>query len=220
MSTSTDARRFAPLSVGAGAGVADERLAARSLGYAEGLASGQRAAAARSKAVLDAAERRRVEFEQAGDADVRLAVGALSGAAGQLNGAGVPVLEDVADHVLEAAVSLARAILGAELSVVDASALAAVRRALSPLPTDAQVTVRLNPQDLQLVLDRSGNGEGAPFRFEAHEVRLVPDAYLSRGDAIAEQSGSVVDARIEAALKRALDSVRAGAATGQDAGAP
>ena len=102
----------------------------------------------------------------------------------------MPVLEDVADHVLEAAVSLARAILGAELSVVDASALGcAVRRALSPLPTDAQVTVRLNPQDLQLVLERTGHADDAQFRFESHEVRLVPDGGLNRGDAVAEQSG-------------------------------
>ncbi|WP_426561201.1 FliH/SctL family protein [Angustibacter sp. McL0619] len=216
MSTSTDARRFAPLTVGAGTDRADNRLAARALGYAEGLSSGQRAAAARSQAIMDAAERQRVAFEQAARGDVQLALGGLGRAADQLGSACVPGLEDVADMVLEAAVTLARAILGAELAVVDAAALGGIRRALSPLPTDAPVTVRLNPQDVQIVRDQADRAElddDATFRFEGHEVRLVRDGTLLRGDAVAEQAGSVVDARIEAALARALDSVRATAST-------
>jgi flagellar assembly protein FliH len=210
MSTSTDTRRFAPLTMGSGPERVDERLAARSLGYAEGLSSGQRAAAAQSQALLDAAERQRAAMEQAAQADVRSALSALTQATGQLGSACVPTLEDVADVVLEAAVALARAILGAELAVVDTAAVTAVRRALTPLPTDAVVTVRLNPQDLRFVQDRAGQDDGTTFRFEGHQVSLVPDATLVRGDAVAEQGGSVVDARVEAALARALDSVRAG----------
>jgi hypothetical protein len=38
----------------------------------------------------------------------------------------------------------------------------------------------------------------------AHQVKLVRDVSLRRGDAVADQAGSVVDARIDAALARAL----------------
>ncbi len=71
----------------------------------------------------------------------------------QLLQALAPTLDDAADAVLDAALALARVIVGAELTVVDASAQAALRRALRPLPTDSVVTVRLNASDVALLDD-------------------------------------------------------------------
>jgi flagellar assembly protein FliH len=215
MSTSTDARRFSPLSAGTGAELADVRLGARSLGYAEGMAAGQRVVAAQLQATVDAAERDRMANTQAARIQVEHAVRSLGQAVVRMSASSVPLLEDVADVVLEAAVSLARAILQAELSTVDAAALAAVRRSLAPLPTDVAVTVRLHPVDHALVLEHeTRSDDDGTFRFDSHEVRIVPDAGLRQGDAVAEQAGSVVDARIETALQRALETIRATAETG------
>jgi flagellar assembly protein FliH len=135
------------------------------------------------------------------------AVAALASAASQLLGATAPTLDECGDVVLEAALVLARAVLDAELSVVDAAAQAALRRALRPLPTGGVVTVRVNPADqatLEGVVTRTPNGE----LFEGQALHLVADPAVLRGDAVAERAGSVVDAGIGAALERALDVVR------------
>ncbi|GAB3596297.1 hypothetical protein GCM10027446_22910 [Angustibacter peucedani] len=215
MSSSTDTRRFAPLSAGLPADIPQQRQAARALGYAEGLSTGQRAALARAEAVQQAIVRDHQTQAAAARSEVESALSGLDAAARQLVLATAPVLDQVGDVVLEAAVALARAIVDAELTVLDDAALATLRRVLRPLPTDARVTVRLSPADHAQVLDVMGvdaatlASSGAAF--EGHEVRLVADASLRRGDAVADQGGSVVDGRVEAALARALEVVRSGA---------
>jgi flagellar assembly protein FliH len=215
MSSSTDTRRFAPLSAGPSADLPQQRQAARALGYAEGLSIGQRAAAAQAEAVQTAIVREHRVAQDAARADVERALAGLGGAARQLVLSSAPVIDEVGDAVLEAAIVLARAIIGAELQALDDAGVATLRRALRPLPTDARVTVRLNPTDHAQVLDTLGvdapTAASAGTAFEAHDVRLVPDASLQRGDAVADQAGSVVDARVDAALGRALDVVRSGA---------
>ena len=140
------------------------------------------------------------------------ATSGLDRASAQLLQSLVPTLDDVADAVLDAAVALARVIVGAELTVVDAAAQAALRRALRPLPTDSVVTVRLNGSDvaaLEGLVTRTPTGD----LFEGHQVRLVADPTVRPGDAVAEQAGSVVDATIEAAFTRAVEVLRGGGAT-------
>lgn len=211
MTSSANARQFAPLSASGTLDVRDERQAARALGYAEGWSSGSRAAAAQAEAVQDAL----VQEHERAAAAARLAVGnAISGldrASSQLLQSVAPTLDDATDAVLDAALALARVIVGAELTVVDASARAALRRALRPLPTDSVVTVRLNASDVAVlddVLTRTPTGD----LFEGHQVRLVADPSVRPGDAVAEQAGSVVDATIEAAFTRAVEVLRGGGA--------
>ncbi len=147
--------------------------------------------------------------------DVESALAGLGEAAQQLRVAAAPTLDQVGDAVLEAAVVLARAIVDAELTVLDDGALAALRRVLRPLPTDGRVTVRLSPADHEQVAGVMGVDEmtlqSNESAFEGYHVRLLPDATLQRGEAVADQGGSVVDARVDAALARALEVVRAGA---------
>ena len=211
MTSSASTRQFAPLSAAGSLDVRDERQAARALGYAEGWSSGTRAAAAQAESLRDALLRDHEQTAAAARAATDAALAGLASAARQLLSSTAPTLDEAGDVVLEAAVALARAILDAELSVVDDAAQAALRRALRPLPTDHVVTVRLNPADvacLEGVVTRTASGD----LFEGHEVRLVADPSLTRGDALAEQAGAVVDAGVEAALTRALDVLRAGAA--------
>ena len=215
MSSSTETRRFAPLTAGLAAELPQQRQAARALGYAEGLAAGQRAAAAQAGAVQAAVLRDQQAAQQAARRDVESALASLGHAAGQLRAASAPTLDQVGDAVLEAAVVLARAIVDAELTVLDDGSLAALRRVLRPLPTDGQVTVRLSPADHRQLAEVWGADEmalqSAESAFEGYQVRLVPDASLRRGEAVADQGGSIVDARVDAALARALEVVRAGA---------
>lgn len=212
MTSSASPRQFAPLSAAGPLDVRDERQAARALGYAEGWASGSRAASAQAEALQTALVQEHERTSAAAQTAVGNAVSGLDRASAQLLQSLVPTLDDVADAVLDAAVALARVIVGAELTVVEGAAQAALRRALRPLPTDSVVTVRLNGSDvacLEGLVTRTPTGD----LFEGHQVRLVADPSVRPGDAVAEQAGSVVDATIEAAFTRAVEVLRGGGAT-------
>ena len=212
MSSSTDLshpasrRQFAPLRLGDGPVLVDAHEAARSAGYAEGWAQGRRDALVAETEQLQRAEASRRELERALAADAQQACDALWLAVSQLEAITAPVLEDGADVVLDAAVRLAEAVLGAELSVLDDAGALALRRALSPLPDDGRVVVRLNPGDLQLLRAACGSGDSSTGtqRLEDHDVELVADSGLRRGEAVADQGAARVDARLGAALRRAI----------------
>jgi flagellar assembly protein FliH len=209
MSSSTDlsaARRFAPLRVGAGPSAVDEREIARATGYADGWAHGRHdaVAAQAEQLVRDEEEHRRLE--QALTAQTQVACDALDRAVRQLESRTVPTLDEMADVVLDGVVRLAEAVLGAELSVLDDAGRLALRRALAPLPDDGRVAVRMNPRDLEVVRAAQVNDVTAAGtqRIEGHEVELVPDASLGRGEAVADLGAARVDARLAAALHRAV----------------
>ncbi|GAB3681724.1 FliH/SctL family protein [Angustibacter aerolatus] len=204
MTSSTEHRRFAPLAGGTSE-PHEERVSARAVGYAEGWASGNQAAALRAQEQADRLQHAQEAAAARAQAEVDQAVASLRRAAGQLTATTAPLLDDVATVVLEAAIMLASAVLDAELVNMDDVASAAVRRALAPLATDVPVTVRVHPEDHAVLVQLLGDATG---RFEAHEVTLVPDATLRRGDAMSEQAGALVDARVEAALERAVAAVR------------
>lgn len=212
MSSSTDigragvTRQFAPLRLGAGPVLVDEQEAARSAGYAEGWAQGRRDAVSAEADLLVRQEESRRRLEAALAAETQHALTALEQAVQQVEARTVPVLEDVADAVLDAAVQLAQAVLGAELSVLDDAGTLALRRALAPLPDDGRVVVRMNPEDVEIVRAATGSSTSAEGsqRVSDHEVELVADASLRRGEAVADQGAARVDARLDAALRRAV----------------
>ena len=213
MSSSTDlsvshpaSRQFSPLRLGDGPVLVDVHEAARSAGYAEGWAQGRRDAVAAETEALQRAEASRQQLERALAAQTQQACDALWAAVSQLEAITAPVLEDGADVVLDAAVQLAEAVLGVELSVLDDAGALALRRALAPLPDDGRVVVRLNPDDLQVLRaagESSGRADGTQ-RLEDHDVELVADSGLRRGEAVADQGAARVDARLGAALRRAI----------------
>jgi flagellar assembly protein FliH len=199
-------RQFAPLRLGDGPVLVDAHEAARSAGYAEGWAQGRRDAVAAQTEQLQRAEASRQQLELELAAEAQQACDALWSAVSQLEAITAPVLEDGADVVLDGAIRLAEAVLGAELSVLDDSATLALRRALTPLPDDGRVVVRLNPHDLQVLraAGESTDGASATQRLEDHDVELVADSGLRRGEAVADQGAARVDARFAAALRRAI----------------
>lgn len=195
MSSSTDAvLAFQPARLGLAAEAEDVRAEARAKGYAEGWAEGRRAAAVQAEAELTRLQADDIRERQATRAAAERAVAA---AVADWNRRTTPVLDDLAELVVDAAIDLAEAIIGRELSAIakrDAARLA-LRRALGPLAPTGAVTVRMNPHDLATIETTDAH--------EGHLVQFVSDASLASGDAVAEQEGATVDARVSAALARA-----------------
>jgi len=201
MSSSTDhigSRRFAPLGHVSRPSLADERAAALAAGFAEGWARGQQQALAAAQA--DA--QRRAEQQAAMDAAARMrcdsAVSALAQAATQLHQRQLPVLDEVGETLLEAALALAAAVLDRELQGLDDTALLALRRTVSPLPGKGPARVRLSPADHAELTQRL-----ARPTWEGRELELLADPSLRPGEAVAEADGALVDGSIASALDRA-----------------
>lgn len=163
-------------------------------GHSAGFAAGLRAAEAeyRKKAEqLEAAFSARSEHQRAA-ADRTLAV--LNSAVRALHARNAPVLSAAEDVLAAAAVELAEAVLGQELSDGEKSARAALARALAGAVPSEIVTVRMNPADLAVL--------GGTDISQA-EVRLTADPALDPGDAVAVLPDGFLDARIGTALARA-----------------
>ncbi len=195
MSSSTDVvTAFQPARLGLAADAEQVRSAARASGYAAGWAEGRRAAADQAEQELD---RLRLDDARMRRAGRDRADAAISAAVEDWTRRTTPVLEELADVVVDAALDLAAAIIGRELSASarPETARLALRRALAPLLPGAEVRVRMNPQDLAAIEDGTTQ--------DGHLVKLVADPSLLSGDAIAEQDGATVDGRVASALARA-----------------
>ena len=147
---------FAPLSIPVLTETEQEQTAlasARARGYATGFADGRRAAAEEQAAWLVAAEEARAAQQEQLGARVAVLAQALRAAAVELREATVPVLAEVEDVLVEAAFELASAVVGDALSDRVAAARAAVARALSGETAGEVAVVRLNPDDLALLVE-------------------------------------------------------------------
>lgn len=163
-------------------------------GHAAGYAAGIRAAAKEQRRIQDRLIAEHAQAMSTWRADTQRTLAALESAAAAINRRSVEVLTEAEDVLAHAALELAEAILGCELSSGDRGARAALARALPGADIETLTVVRLHPADLS-VLDP----EDYP---DAETVRLVPDPTLRRGDAIAEHPHGWLDARISTALDR------------------
>jgi flagellar assembly protein FliH len=117
----------------------------------------------------------------------------LEAAARALEARTAPVLAEAEGELAAAALVLAQAVVGNELSDPDGAARAALGRALSGPDHDAVISVRLNPDDLALLGEHAAQSS----------VALVPDPSLAPGDAVTVYPDGELDARISSALSRA-----------------
>lgn len=178
-----------------------ERLAeADAVGYAAGWAQGRQQAAelaAREAAELAELTARR-EAERAAEAERSLT--AVLVAADRLEQRTLPLLADLEDEVMRAAVTIAEALLGRELRLSPEPAMDALRRALVQVPEGRPVTVRLNPADLAALTPQTG--DGTPDEVDGRPVVLVADPGLNPGEAVADSGALTVDARLSTAVAR------------------
>lgn len=204
--------RFRPISItAAGSGQArqtpeDVLRSARATGYADGIARAERHVAqeqARRQAEHDAAVATLVEESAAARARIEASVAA---ALTHWEEDARPELFALADLVVDAAATLAVAILDQEVGTGAERARAAVRRALAEVPGDEPVTVHLAPADVDALTDPAT--DGAAYGVRTGAVRIVADGSLRPGDALATSPSRRVDARLAAALDRAVQTLR------------
>jgi flagellar assembly protein FliH len=163
-------------------------------GHSSGYAAGLRAAETEYRKKVEQletgfaarAERQRAEAEHV--------LGVLHSAVQALHARYAPVLSAAEDVLAAAAIELAEAVLGQELSDGETSARSALARALAGAPAEEIITVRMNPADLAVLAGTDISTAGAT---------LTADPDLAPGDAIAVLPDGFLDARLSTALARA-----------------
>jgi flagellar assembly protein FliH len=170
---------------------------ARAQGHAAGYAAGLRAATVEIDRIKLDLQNEHEQGERLVAAKMDRGVRVLNAAAEALDQRILPVLVDAESTLVACALQLAEAIIGTELSRTEPSARRALDRAMRTVDagdTAKAHSIRMNPDDLPLL-------DATTVRLSG--VRLVADAQINRGDAIAEFSDGILDARIETALARA-----------------
>jgi flagellar assembly protein FliH len=165
-------------------------------GYAVGWAQGRRAAAEQAELDAAGAAQDRREAAERADAALAGALRALAAAADDLERRTAPVVADVTDAVLHAAVALAETLLGRELTLTATPARDAVHRALAVAPVDRPVTVHLHRDDVAPVAAALAQN---PM---AREVHLVADPDVAVHGAVVACDATLIDAQLESALER------------------
>ncbi|MCL2091188.1 MAG: flagellar assembly protein FliH [Micrococcales bacterium] len=162
---------------------------ARAAGFAAGFAAGSREAA-KVAAVEAEAAHQRAEAAEAVRADEHAqAMTTLAAVVRSVRSARVPVLDAAQDRLHAAALELATAVLGMELSDAPTAARAVLARAKTA-GVARDVVVRMHPRDADVVVAPEG-------------MRVVADPALAHGDAVVEHGEGELDARIGSALERA-----------------
>jgi flagellar assembly protein FliH len=181
------------------------KQAARTAGYAEGWAQGQREAAV----VAEQAVVRQHAAEQVHDqrraASLAQAVNALGRAVTELETQLMPTFSELQEVLLAHAFELAEAIVGRALDDPQGRGADALRRAMTAAPEATRLVVHLHPEDFQNLVGASGESE---FEYEGRRVTLRPDPTLRPGDAVAETGMATVDATIAGAVARAREALR------------
>ncbi|MEV4636036.1 FliH/SctL family protein [Actinoplanes sp. NPDC049548] len=178
---------------------------ARTAGYAEGWAQGQRAAAQEAVAAAERARARELAHEQRRAAALAQAVNALGRAVTGLETQLMPTLHELQEAVLAHAFELAEAIVGRAMDDPEGRAAAALRRAMNAAPEQGDIVVSLHPEDFRNLV---GTATDADYNYEGRPVHLRPDPALRPGDAVAETGTTTVDASIAAAVARAREALR------------
>ncbi|MEV4707746.1 FliH/SctL family protein [Actinoplanes sp. NPDC049316] len=197
-----DLRRGVPMD---SAPVERAKHEARTAGYAEGWAQGQRAAAMEAEAAAERARAVEQAHDQRRAAALAQAVNALGRAVTNLETQLMPTLHELQEAVLAHAFELAEAIVGRAMDDPEGRAAAALRRAMNAAPEQGDIVVSLHPDDFANLV---GTATDADYNYEGRPVHLRPDPALRPGDAVAETGTTTVDASIAAAVARAKEALR------------
>ncbi|MFD5276362.1 FliH/SctL family protein [Pseudarthrobacter sp. NPDC058362] len=172
-------------------------------GHAAGYTAGLRAAEAERLRLLEELEADLAARRDEQQREARYLARLLQSAAEVLSARTVPTVAAAEETLVVAAVELAEAILGYELADRSKAARAALDRALSGSKGLEVVTIRMNPQDLDVLERAMADGVSPAGEPGRPAVGLTPDPALSCGDAVAELPHGFLDAKISTALARA-----------------
>ncbi|WP_305784874.1 FliH/SctL family protein [Symbioplanes lichenis] len=202
VSFGVDLRRGVPVD---SAPVERAKQEARTAGYAEGWAQGQRAAAIEAEAAAERVRAVEHAHEQRRATALAQSINALGRAVTGLESQLMPTLHELQEAVLAHAFELAEAIIGRALDDAEGRAAAALRRAMNAAPEQGEIVVSLHPDDFRNLVGAAGD---ADYDYEGRPVHLRPDPGLRPGDAVAETGTTTVDASIAAAVQRAKEALR------------
>ncbi|MDY7084785.1 MAG: FliH/SctL family protein [Actinomycetota bacterium] len=178
---------------------------ARTAGYAEGWAQGQREAAAAAQNAQARAAAAEQAHEQRRATALAQAVNALGRAVTEHENQLMPTFAELQEVLLAHAFELAEAIVGRSLEDPQGRTVGALRRAMAAAPEAGSMVVSLHPDDYHTLVGDAGETD---FEYEGRRVSLRPDASLRPGDAVAETGMATVDATIAAAVDRAREALR------------
>jgi flagellar assembly protein FliH len=193
---------------GSPAGVPDAVLAqarseASAIGYAHGWAQGIREARETQQVLVAANAERIAAAELQSAAELRAATEALMAAATKNAAARDTFVEMQAEKIIDAAFSIAEALVGLALKLPEFAAPAALARVLAEAPPAEPIVVRMNPNDRAVLTGAGGSHMMAQIAGSTgRELTLQPDPQMPRGDAIAHFGDSTIDGRISAGLER------------------
>ncbi|BCJ43110.1 hypothetical protein GCM10010168_01480 [Actinoplanes ianthinogenes] len=182
----------------------EERMAARTTGYAEGWAQGKRDAVAAAEEAAARARAAEEHHEHRRSAALAHAVNALGRAVTELENQLMPTFTELQELVLASAFELAEAVIGRTLHDDPERGQDALRRAMTAAPEHGDVVLRLHPEDYANLV---GDADGV-FDYQGRRINLHADPSLRPGDAIAETGTATVDATIAAAVARAREALR------------
>lgn len=176
--------------------VLDEQLAARNAPDPAAIDAAREEGRRAAEAVLASQV---AAHRQATDAMQR-ATSVFANALDQIEHVDLGTLHDFQQQVLSLALHLAEEIVGRELRACDDVVLAAVERSLSLVPDRGDVVLRVNPDDLAIVLESTGS-----MGHRAGDVQIVADAAVGRGGCVASCGALQVDAQLPAVFERLRD---------------
>jgi flagellar assembly protein FliH len=180
--------------------LAPARDAAQAAGYTAGWASGARAA----RAVADtAAGASRTESERLSALlrdRLHATFAAIDKAADALEQRAVPAAEQLEDVIVSAALAIAEQLVGHSLRNDPDRAPATLARVLALVPANEDVAIRLSAEDHAILT--ADDPDSLEPSGAVRSIRLVQDASLQPGDAIATSGATVIDARISVGLAR------------------
>ena len=147
---------------------------------------------AREEAIAETRESMRIEMEEMKQSfdEMKSAHESLGPLVEELSGLKRKIYQESAQDVADLALHVARRVVGETLAVHPESLITLCENALSRLPGDDEVRIRLRPDDIAVV-------EGhLPTR---RSIRLIPDESLDGGCVVEAQCGEV-EASLEAAF--------------------
>jgi flagellar assembly protein FliH len=176
---------------------------------------------AQAESQVDLAERMRIEAEQrveearaagydAGRLDgelaeaarLRSAVAVAEVALDTIRASEAKWQDCVTENIAALAVTVARHLVGRELSGDAAGVADLVKRALAEFPIDQPMRVRVNPHDLSLLSQPTPAG-GDPVSIAPNrDVRWLADSRIQPGGCVVEGRERIVDGRVDTALER------------------
>jgi flagellar assembly protein FliH len=141
---------------------------------------------------------------QAEAARVRAALGAIDDALLRLQGEAEAWVGNARENVCAIAIAVARQVLMRDLEGDPSRVADLATRALTEIPVDQPVVVRMHPDDLRVLesLPDEAGASRASLNGDRSQVQWVADPRVARGGCLLEGRDRIIDGRIDTGLER------------------